>query len=339
MACRLHKFGMVCPDADTLKRGSAILEIYSRTTPDNAKKRLWTRDIQDKLKNLDKEHRWPFDYIDVYPFSPLQLPQDVLDWACGTGVRPVQPPPFFKSSDFAFIVQGIPYKRASKRSTAPALPIQPHRPAASALLPSASASLGPFAHLLQQAFGPGHLNHPWWSTMNSSGMPACGNGDIPIKFNRKPSTLSIRTTAGPEHVKGLAPSALEPELGDNNIVDVLADIEAKQVQDGQSRGRKRKRARAGVATKPATRRPKHAAKPKTKATPDGKLDKAHWIRTNVTADAAASSQSRRYFISKMHYRIQSEGYRYNLTDEEIGTLRDEVRAKAAAVYDSVHNHG
>ena len=148
-----------------------------------------------------------------------------------------------------------------------------------------------------------------------------------------------QTTAGPDHVKEPAPSAFEPELGDNDIVDVLADIEAKQVLDGQSRGRKRKGARAGVATKPATRRPKHAAKPKTKATPDGKLDKAHWIKTNVTADEAASSKSRRYFQSKMHFRIQSEGYRYNMTDEQIKTLRDEVRAKAGAVYDSVHKHG
>ena len=262
-----------------------------------------------------------------------------MDWAGGTGVRPVQPPPFFKSSDFALIVQGTPYKRTGARNTAPALPIQPHRPADSALLPSADASLGPFAHLLQQAFGPGHLNHPWWSTMNSSGMPACGNGGIPIQINRKPSTLAIRTTAGPAHVKEPASSALKPQLDDNDIVDVLADIEAKQVLDGQSRGRKRKGARAGVANKPATRRPKHAAKPKAKATPDGKLDKAHWIRTNVTADAAANSKSRRYFQSKMHFRIQSEGYRYNLTDEQIRTLRDEVRAKAGAVYDSVHKHG
>ena len=95
VASRVHSFGMVCCDADTLKRASAIVEHCSQYVATEELKLAWTREIKDKLKKLDKARPWLFDYREKYPRSPFELPQEVLEWACGTGVRPVQPPPVF----------------------------------------------------------------------------------------------------------------------------------------------------------------------------------------------------------------------------------------------------
>ena len=95
VASRLHSFGLVCCDAYTLKRASAIVEHCSQDVATEELKLAWTREIKDKLKKLDKARPWPFDYREKYPRSPFELPQEVLEWACGTGVRPVQPPPVF----------------------------------------------------------------------------------------------------------------------------------------------------------------------------------------------------------------------------------------------------
>ena len=158
VASRMHDLGMVCCDAQTLKRASAIVEHCSQVPAGDEQKIQFTRSIKSKLKSLDKSKPWAFDYREQYPRSPLELPQYVLDHAYGTGVQPVQPPPFFLTSEFALMVQGTPYKRKATRNTAPALPIQPYRPADSAHLPQAAASPmlgpGPFAPLFQQGLGP-----------------------------------------------------------------------------------------------------------------------------------------------------------------------------------------
>ena len=94
VASRVHSFGMVCCDAFTLKRATAIVEHCSQYPPTEELKLAWTREVKDKLKKLDKERPWLFDYTERYPRSPLELPQYVLDHAYGTGVQPVQPPLF-----------------------------------------------------------------------------------------------------------------------------------------------------------------------------------------------------------------------------------------------------
>ena len=181
VAARMHDLGMVCCDAQTLKRASAIVEHCSQVPAGDEQKIQLSRAIKSKLKNLDKSKPWPFDYREQYPRSPLELPQYVLDHACGTDVQPVQPPPFFLTSEFALIVQATPYKRRALRKSGHVLPTQP---AESAQLQPAGAlpmfGPGPFAHLFRPGSGPGHPNHPWWSTMDFSGMAGFDKGDIPI---------------------------------------------------------------------------------------------------------------------------------------------------------------
>ena len=79
-------------------------------------KRCYARSIQAILKNLDKEHPWPFGDIREYPRSPLELPDHILDHACGKEVRPVAPPDEVNGCSFSLLVTGTPYK---KQKTSP----------------------------------------------------------------------------------------------------------------------------------------------------------------------------------------------------------------------------
>ena len=60
LAIRMHLLGIVCPDADTLKKASAIIQAVmpgAKKAPTAT--RLFRRALQKKLKKLDKASPWP----------------------------------------------------------------------------------------------------------------------------------------------------------------------------------------------------------------------------------------------------------------------------------------
>ena len=66
LAIRLHGFGHVCLDADTLKRASAMLQACSDTQVSIDEKRGWAHEVKVMLKKFDKESPWSFEYIRNY---------------------------------------------------------------------------------------------------------------------------------------------------------------------------------------------------------------------------------------------------------------------------------
>ena len=76
------------PSSATLQRACAIVQACSGTTSQT----LAFGEIITRLKELNEKDSWPFEYIQKYPRDPHELPEEVLDYACGPGVRPVPPP-------------------------------------------------------------------------------------------------------------------------------------------------------------------------------------------------------------------------------------------------------
>ena len=69
VATRMHSVNIVCPDAETFKRASAIVQ--SAMPGVNLDTREIVCGVRDKLKKLDKGSNWAFAYIDKYPRSPF----------------------------------------------------------------------------------------------------------------------------------------------------------------------------------------------------------------------------------------------------------------------------
>ena len=92
------------------------------------------------VKKLDKDASWPFEYIKKYPRSPFELPDVILDHACGVGVRPVPPPGVIDGTSFKLLVKNTPYKNKPRLDQTSAvgatLPLVP------APSPTAAASSG-----------------------------------------------------------------------------------------------------------------------------------------------------------------------------------------------------
>ena len=105
VAFRMHRYGIDCPDSATLARAGAIVEACAGTLPQNCQK--WAFEMNTILNRLKKKYPWPFAYIQNYPRDPHELPQEVLDYACGAGVRPVPPPAPIKDPYFRLIVSRI----------------------------------------------------------------------------------------------------------------------------------------------------------------------------------------------------------------------------------------
>ena len=91
VAVRMHRLGMVCPDADTLKRASAIVQAVSGN-------RATETDSKRGVKCILIRH---------YPRSPFELPGEVLNHAYGEA-RPVNPP---NNIGLKLIVAATPYKK------------------------------------------------------------------------------------------------------------------------------------------------------------------------------------------------------------------------------------
>ena len=110
VAARMHRTGLVCPDADTLKRASAIVQAASGKQATTADKRGYVHEVKRILKKLDKHIPWPFEYIRDYPRSPFELPEEVLDHAYGKE-RPANMPQDIDGNGFKLIVASTPYKK------------------------------------------------------------------------------------------------------------------------------------------------------------------------------------------------------------------------------------
>jgi len=154
IAMRLHSFGMVCLDANALKRAGAIVKACSgKTDTDADDKRLYAHGVRKLLKTLDKDlGPWPLDYIKSYPRSPFELSAEMLDFACGSGVRPVPPPGKFEGTSFHLLVCTTPYKKQRLNQT-PRLHQTPTEAAPSELVPRlhqppSELGGGPFAAMM-----------------------------------------------------------------------------------------------------------------------------------------------------------------------------------------------
>ena len=75
-------------------------------------KRSLAHEVKGLVKKLDKTYPWPFEYIRQYPRSPFELPDTVLNHACGHGVRPVAPPAEISDPAFSLLVTTTPYKKS-----------------------------------------------------------------------------------------------------------------------------------------------------------------------------------------------------------------------------------
>ena len=107
---RMHRLGVVCPDADTLNRASAIVQAASGNAATATDKRELLLGIRNVIKTLDRHVKWPFEYIRNSPRSPFDLPGEVLHHAYGQA-RPVNPPPYIDTDGFQLMVAAPPYKK------------------------------------------------------------------------------------------------------------------------------------------------------------------------------------------------------------------------------------
>ena len=72
VAIRMHLLGIVCPDASTLKRASAIVQVVMPGVNATAKDtREYLCGVRNKLKKLDRGSKWAFAYVSTYPRSPF----------------------------------------------------------------------------------------------------------------------------------------------------------------------------------------------------------------------------------------------------------------------------
>ena len=112
VASRMHRYGIICPDATTLARAHAIVETCSGMQLPHHKSSAF--DINKILTKLNQKSPWPFEYIQRYPNNPDVLPKVIMDYACGPGVRPVSPPPRIRAPSFMAIVNRILYPRPAE---------------------------------------------------------------------------------------------------------------------------------------------------------------------------------------------------------------------------------
>ena len=151
MATRMHKFGLVCPDPDTLKRASAIIQQCFSGRPTANDKRSWAWHIKTVVKKMDATAHWPFEYIVDYPRSPMELPLHILEHAYGPD-RPVSPPEKLAGASLQHLVNTTPYKRSHSEISSASDPDLKDPAKVDALeqyrTPPARSHEGPFANFM-----------------------------------------------------------------------------------------------------------------------------------------------------------------------------------------------
>ena len=78
LVIRMHKFGIVCPDAQTLKVASAIVQRASKKRFIDDDKRATCKRIQRQVKHLDANDPCAFEYMKEYPRTPFPRPLDKI---------------------------------------------------------------------------------------------------------------------------------------------------------------------------------------------------------------------------------------------------------------------
>ena len=350
VAGRMYGWGMVCPDAKTLRIASAIVQTCSGKRCKEEDKRQYARDIQSTVKTMERDaekneniQKWPFEYILRYPRSPLELSVEILDHACGRGIRPCEPAPICDGNAFQITVQHTPCRIRPTSGSDPrrldqTLAMVPTSPA----LPMAAASAhNPFAAMLAAMTN---------NLMTSFGQMQGKEEGIPITFakgfGRQPSSGSIRSDASLAATEIDAVTAENDEGSEEDQLKTLEDamVTAKAAvkrkrgtseSDPAPKRKPRPSRKAGAKAKAvaAAKRPAAATIAKRPAVA-GPFDLKTWIATNITRESA--TPPRRNFVSKLHHRIYTDATRAGVSNARAISMRSEVRVAAGKVYDSVH---
>ena len=375
VATRMHSVNIVCPDVDTCKRASAIVQSSMpcvNATPTD------TRDIvngvRDKLKKLDKGSKWAFQYITTYPRTPFQLPPEILYHAYGKD-KPISMPDKIKKTTFRLKVAGTKYNKIRLKQTEPSLEIAPHVP----LSPTPEQHVmnaGPFAELLN------YFMHqmPHVGTQNtgiqftSRIRPQLGNGG-----NQAFTTLAAGGTSTTSDISDgedvdpddeLAKVEASMAIAKKAVVKKTAEAKAEK----EAAAEKALLAKAAeVIGKKATKEKKaatpaggKAAAPTTKGKtgkgkavastgkgkavvskgkapaavgvgPPGVFDIESWIPTHIKRDEAKAEPKRRNFVSNAHKRSHSAAFHCGVVrSSDLQPITKRARDAAGKLHDSIH---
>ena len=371
IAARLHRFGMVCPDVDTLKRASGIVQVCMiNTTANAADKRSICRGVQAKLKKLDEAEPWPFEYIDKYPRSQFELPADVFTYAYGDD-RPIEMPDDIDHTTFKLIVADTKYNTPRKVQPPPS-----HAPVLT--LPIQNASPSPMQEMMQG--GPfAHMAHAFMLHMQKMSTPnTCdpfrGRVPLQIKDGKNQESNELAFDAEPRALDELDELDDDPAELDNlekleadmqnarkasakvtadmmaaaaavkadAVAKAAADKDAKKTGKGKKKPVKEApeaptaKMKAGEGkgkgeAAAAKAKAKGKAKSKGKALP---FDINVWIPAHITRAEATAEPKRNNFVSNAHKRVQVAARRGGVDDVQPLTKR--AREAAGELHDKVH---
>ena len=368
LATRLHRCGMVCPDADTLKRASAIVQLCMISRTANATdKRSICRGVQAKLKKLDEVEPWPFEYIDKYPRSQFELPEDVLNYAYGDD-RPIEMPDDIDHTTFKLIVADTKYNTPRKGQPPPS-----HAPVLT--LPVQNASPSPMQEMMQG--GPfAHMAHAFMQHMQKMSTPNTWDpfrGHVPLQikdqesnglaFNTEPRALAEldELDGDPAELDDLEKLEADMQNARKASAKVTADMKAAAVavkadavakaaadKDAKKTGKGKKKPVKEAPEAPAAKMKAGKGKGKgeaaaAKATAKGKakakgkvlpFDIHVWISAHITRPEATAEPKRNNFVSNAHKRVQAAARRGGVDDVQPLTKR--AREAAGELHDKVH---
>ena len=372
IACRLHKCGLVCPDANTLKRTSAIVQACRTSTTKPAEKTAICRGVQSKLKKLDGSTPWPFQYMGKYPRSPFELPAAIFAHAYGDD-KPITMPDTIDGNKFKLIVAETKYNKPRKEQNSPP----------DAIVPTVTIQDGPPSPMAQQHMmngGPfsslqnmGPFFQALFTGMQNMGTPnTCDKfkSRIPLQLkNAKEKDSNQSAAAVEEHVRDEVDSEPSGEDDDleqleaNMLVartaaskvaatkreEAKADAEAKALAKADEKKSAKTKKEAAASKKEAGTRkvaalkeeakaavPKAKGKsavPTSKAKP-GKFDIEIWIAAHVKRAEATTAPKRKNFVSNIHKRSEAAANLCGVVDVQPITKR--ARESAGVLYDSVH---
>ena len=375
IACRLHKCGLVCPDANTLKRTSAIVQACMTSTTKPAEKTAICRGVQSKLKKLDGSTPWPFEYMGKYPRSPFELPAGIFNHAYGDD-KPITMPDTIDGTKFKLIVAGTKYNKPRKEQNPPP----------DAIVPTVTIQDGPPSPMAQQHMmngGPfsslqnmGPFFQSLFTSMQNMGTPnTCDRfrSRIPLQLkNARGKDSNQPAAAVEEHVRDEGdsehsgdPDGLEQLEADMQVARTAAsrvtatkrdlakaDAEAKALVKADEKKSGKTKKEAAAAKKEAGKRkvaalkeegkaavPKAKGKsavPTSKAKP-GKFDIEIWIAAHVKRAEATTAPKRKNFVSNIHKRSEAAAKLCGVEDVQPITKR--ARVAAGELHDSVHMKG
>ena len=357
---RMHHFGITCPDHETLKRASAIVQVIhnnKRVTREDKREFAWG--VKRVIKKLDVDSPWPFCHIRAYPRSPFELDADILNHACGTAERPVSPPDTMIGNHFRRIVKNTPYKKSGLSQTpspdpSPAkhetLPIvQVHPPGAEA---SSGLGAAPFAHMMnafmqsamQQllqhmsppaAIGGGadSLNFGPFEpsrSLPSIGSDACTEPDVSIAAtepngNSDDDSLSFKAgmaVAG----KAIGNGHLKRKAANSSASDPAGTIPTKCKTAAKAKSQPAKKP---AAPTPVRKRPAGA---------EVNLDIEAWVREHFSR-TDAESLPRKNFTNRLHHSSYNAALSAGMGDKAASELRSLIRKRAGVFWDKHRKHG